>query len=369
MSADNETQSPETSGQSKRDDPRNKWSSNGPLSALYNNKYKHVFLQFPSNIEAAEESHWVQFDIKSLMGKPLREDKSRDLYNAPKKGEENFLDRVVASTSEKASAIATSALLAPLNAVKSTVNEFVNDLPPGLGNLGKDLLGLQREQIRGLGSIVLYAPHIRQDSLRLVWNQHDISNTGKAFEGAGASVPRSLKNLFSGNSETLKQLYANKGIIFDAALAKIAGSAVSNENLQRINLRSKGLAYNNHLELFFQNVDFRTYTFDFKLAPRNSADARTIRDIIQLLKFSAAPELLGGEYGFFFAYPNVFDIQFFNEEQTHRIATSALTGINVDHAGSGYNSTFYDDFPIETNLSLTFTELDIVHKSKIDAGY
>ena len=88
-----------------------------------------------------------------------------------------------------------------------------------------------------------------------------------------------------------------------------------------------------------------------------------------MLKYAAAPGLVNGEFGVFFAYPNVFEIEFYNEKQTHKIATSALTSISVDHAGSGTNSTFYDDYPVETNLTLSFTELEIMHKSKIERGY
>ena len=68
-------------------------------------------------------------------------------------------------------------------------------------------------------------------------------------------------------------------------------------------------------------------------------------------------------------YPNVFDITMFNEDQTHRIARCCLTSIQVDHSGAGVNSTFYDDYPVETNLNLVFTELEILHKEKIDQGY
>ena len=70
-----------------------------------------------------------------------------------------------------------------------------------------------------------------------------------------------------------------------------------------------------------------------------------------------------------FLYPNVFDITMFNEDQTHRIARSCLSSIQVDHSGAGVNSTFYDDYPVETNLNLVFTELEILHKEKIDQGY
>ena len=58
-----------------------------------------------------------------------------------------------------------------------------------------------------------------------------------------------------------------------------------------------------------------------------------------------------------------------NEEQTHKIARSCLTSIQVDHSGSGVNSTFYDNYPVETNMNLVFTEMEIMHKDKIGEGF
>lgn len=347
----------------------NTFSGNGPLASLYNNKYREAFLQFPANIEAAEENHWVAFYITEFLGAPLRKDESRDLLTQSNNKSKSFLGRIVENTAEKGGIVLNAAKRIPGGIVKSTVNEVLNDLPPGVANFGKDFLQKNKNKTKGLGTIILYAPHVRQDSFKTNWQNQATHQAGAALKASGSNIGQLAKDTINNNNETLKSFQLNWKTLLEGAAAKIAGSMVGNETLDDIAFRRSGVAYNNHLEMFFQSVDFRTYNFEFKLAPKNSHEARTIRDIIQLFKYASAPALVDGESGIFFAYPNVFEIEFFNEKQTHKISRSVLTSITVDHSASGVNSTFYDDYPIETNLNLTFTELEIMHKEKIESGY
>jgi hypothetical protein len=342
----------------------------GPLSSLYDDKYKDTFLQYPLNLESAEESHWVRFDINEIGGEQIKQDEVRSVSSGGSKG--SFLDRIVSETSEKASALITTALLAPVNIAKSTVNEFLNDLPPVLGGIGRDLLGgfSGKSKSRGLGSIMLYAPHTRQENLKLNWGPDKLGQAGQAMKAGG--VGGALSDIVKGDSETVNSMIANRDSLLEGAMAKLAGSALGGNSaaILKQSFKTKGQAINPHMEMFFDNVDFRSFTFDFKLAPRNSSEAKAIREIINLFKYASTPSYeSSGAGGVFFRYPNVFEITFFNENETHKIATSALTGVGVNYTGTGINSTFYDNYPLETQLNLTFTELEIMHKGKIDEGY
>jgi len=333
----------------------------GPLGALYVDKYKDVFLQFPNNLESAEENHWVRFDINTITGTQIKADEVRSTSFGKKKG--SFLDRAVAGTAEKASALITTALLAPVNIAKSVANEFLNDLPPVLGGIGRDLLGgfSGKSKTTQFGSIMLYAPHTRQENLKLNW-------AGDKIGQAGAVIKAGI----SGDNETVKSVINNRASLMEGGIKKLAGAAMggNSDAIVKDSFKSKGQAINPHMEMFFDNVDFRSFTFDFVLAPRNAPEAESIREIVNLFKYAASPSYeSSGAGGVFFKYPNVFEITFFNENETHKIATSCLTGVNVNHSGAGINSTFYDNYPVETHLNLTFTELEIMHKGKIDEGY
>ena len=346
-------------------------SDSGPLASLYRNKYEYKMLQYPMNVQSAEENHWVRFDFVELKGTSVKQEKTRrPLFTGSTGGDGGFLDNLISGTAERVTALATSAIMAPINAVNATVNEFVNDLPPFLQGVGRDLLGGGSERSRGLGSIMLNAPHTRQDVYKLNWNQAtDVGQAGAALMSGGGTATGAAMSVIEGNNETVESLKNQGGQIASGLISQVGGSALGSAQGRNIKNRAAGKAINPHLEMFFQSVDFRTFTFDFKMSPRSRKEAQNINRIVQLLKYASAPALLDGEHGWYFAYPNVFDITMFKETKTHKIARSALTGIQVDHSGAGVNSTFYDDYPVETNLNVQFTELEIMTKGKIDQGY
>jgi len=361
--------------------PNPSGAPDGPLGSLYADKYRDIFLQYPLNLESAEENHWVRFDIKALLGAQIKQDEQRSVLAGHGfagglgggGGGGSFLDRVVSGTAERVSALVTTALLAPVNIAKSVVNEYLNDLPPVLGGVGREFLGgfTSKGKARGLGSIMIYSPHTRQENLKFNWKGESLGQVGAAVKAAGGSG-RAIGDIMRGDSETVSALMRNSGVLAEGAFAKLAGSALgaNADALVSLTYKSKGQAINPHLEMFFENVDFRTFTFDFKLAPRNASEAKVIREIVNLFKYAAAPAYEGNSPGgVFFVYPNVFETTFFNEDQTHKIAQSALTSVSVNYTASGINSTFYDNYPLETQLNLTFTELEIMHKGKIDQGY
>jgi len=340
----------------------------GKLGSLYSNKYVTRSLHWPLNVESAEEDHWVRFDIQTIEGVQIKQNEART-RSFGKSGEKAFLDRVVSETAEKASAQTTTELLAPVNIAKSTVNEVLKDNSPVLGGVGRDFLSghAGKSRTNRYGSITLYSPHTRQENLKFNWKGAELGQAGQLVkEGT------TLNDIISGNSDTVQSVIDNRGVLAQAGLAKLAGAAMGGNVDAIVNqsFKNKGQAINPHLEMFFENVDFRSFTFDFKLAPRNASEAKAIRNIINLFKWASAPSYeSSGAGGVFFRYPNVFEITFFNENETHKIAASALTGVSVNYTGTGINSTFYDNYPLETHLNLTFTELEIMHKGKIDQGY
>jgi hypothetical protein len=333
----------------------------GELHKLYANKYKKIFLQYPLNVESPEENHWVRFDAYTINGDVVKYDESRTGVSIKdKKKKKSFLDKVSDGVAEKASALVTTALMAPVNIAKSTTKSFLNDLPPAIGGIAKKFLGMKgKSRVLGKGSIMLYAPHTHQENLKYNWAQEATGFTGGALKGAGAND----------DNQFIQSLIDNAGTATKQLGALMGGAMTGNQSLVDLIGRNNGVANNPHLEMFFKSVDFRSFNFDFKLAPRNPPEAREIQKIVNFLKYASAPHYKNGEGGIYFAYPYVFDVSFFNESQTHKIARSALTAITVNHTAAGVNTTFYDNFPAETSLNLTFTELEIMHKDTIASGY
>lgn len=124
-------------------------------------------------------------------------------------------------------------------------------------------------------------------------------------------------------------------------------------------------------EMLFEQIDYRAFKFNYRFLPKNQAEVDNIKRIIDLLKFHMHPELSTGNL--FFIYPAEFQIVYYfkGQENTyfHKIAPSALTNLSVTYGGAGGMSSFHDGTPTEVNLSLSFQELELLTKEKIQLGY
>lgn len=131
-----------------------------------------------------------------------------------------------------------------------------------------------------------------------------------------------------------------------------------------------GTPVNPMVEVIFATKPQRQWTFEVLMAPRTANESRTIREIIQTIRYYAAPEVSN----FWFLPPAEFDITFFRNGQENknlpRINTCVLERIDVDYApGDGVYSTFSDGSPVAVRLSLGFRELEINHKKRVLEGF
>ena len=332
----------------------------GPLSKLYTDKFAFQFLQYPLNLESPEQDHWVRFDIQKIQGVGLTTDASRDASSvAAKPGEEKtFLERATDFTAEKLAEAPGAAKNFAITQGTRQVSAAADVLSPALSGIGKKFIN-SATRVKGLGSIMLYAPQARSETSSYSW-------TPEAIEQLGALGAQAASGGFNG--ELLRQARGSAAPVVKEAITKGVSAALGGDAIRQVLHRKAGHVVNPHLEMFFKGIDMRTFTFEFKMAPRNAPEAAAIASIVRLFKFAAAPGL-GSDIGYSLDYPEVFDISFSNQEQTHKIAQSALTSITVSYGADGVNTTFYDGYPVETLITLVFTELEIMHKAKILQGY
>lgn len=130
------------------------------------------------------------------------------------------------------------------------------------------------------------------------------------------------------------------------------------------------VALNPFREVLFEAIDFRTFSFKYRLMPKSEKESKDIYNIIRLFKFHMHPEL--SKNRLFFIYPAEFQITYFfrnqQNEYFHHFAPCVLSDLQVDYGGEQFSS-FRDGAPTEVNLSLTFRETEILTKEKILDGF
>ena len=149
-----------------------------------------------------------------------------------------------------------------------------------------------------------------------------------------------------------------------------------------------GLAVNNHMALVYKGPNsFRSHTFNFMFFPKENTESVRVRDIVKDFKNGMLPRMAGagkdqsGENmngrlssPFFksprhwtikllsHGKPNTFYVDMFPPKMKH-----VITNMTVNYDPQSIVSFHRDGAPVQTNLSLTFQELDFVTSSdKVD---
>jgi hypothetical protein len=130
-----------------------------------------------------------------------------------------------------------------------------------------------------------------------------------------------------------------------------------------------GETTNNRTEMKFEGIDRRSFQFTFRLIPRSSAEAKHIQHIVQTFREHSMPSFTTGDsLGRTLKAPSTFDIQYHPSEHLHAIGTSVLEAVDVKFGGDR-PQFFGDGQPSETELTMTFKELDIVTREKVAQGF
>jgi hypothetical protein len=137
-----------------------------------------------------------------------------------------------------------------------------------------------------------------------------------------------------------------------------------------------GRADNPFVEVFFNSMNIRTFTYNFNFAPRNESETLEVQQIIQLFRFHMAPDLqeVNARY---LTLPSEFDIHYmykaangvgYENDYYGRIGTCVLENVTTNHTPNGVKS-FADGAPTQITMSLTFRETEALTKEKINQGY
>jgi len=154
----------------------------------------------------------------------------------------------------------------------------------------------------------------------------------------------------------------------EGVLTYLVGQAIGVNNLQS---RLLGQVLNPNLELLFQGPQLRPFNFTFKLSPRSSGEAKTVKEIINYFKKNMAVKR--GEDAIFLKAPNVFKIRYQYKSDAHPglnlIKMCALTNCSVDYTPLGSYATYSDGTMVAYTMTLSFQELTPIYDTDYTEGF
>lgn len=264
-------------------------------------------------------------------------------------------------------------------------------IPGNAGQIGEDLAGIGmygigylldgertnygRRTLQIDNSITMYMPDIMVNT-----DKHDYQpiSLNQASGRAGlytAGGPTATGGTGSplGRAEVLAEL-AGKASIFGARSTEAFLSGL-------------GYAMNPMLEMVYGGTQPRTFTFQFRFAPRNQREAEEVLNIIKTFRFHSHSESAGrnedpvskGSGTRYLVPPNHFEIVFLRRTRNGRfqenlamprITTCMLAQVNTNYAAQlDAFTTFRDGNPVSISMELEFVEAVVLTKDDIRQGY
>jgi hypothetical protein len=218
-----------------------------------------------------------------------------------------------------------------------------------------------RAQRRLKTAIALHVPNQLQIRYGMQWGEQDTGTLamGAAAIGQGQEVAKALMGK-SNNSDVGG---------FAAAIA--TNKALSSGPFAGANSAATGLAPNPKKEQVFGGVDFRTFQVEYQFFPRSSDEARNVQRIIKQFKYHMHPEFKDSN-NFVYIYPSEFDIFYYQGGKEnlniHRHTSCVLTELSINYTPNGAFTTFDDGMPTQINVQMSFRELALLTKDKIEDG-
>ena len=227
-------------------------------------------------------------------------------------------------------------------------------------------------------SVSIYLPPNVQDSFSTKYSGAETGLIGFVAASGGSFMDAYKNDDFTRTAEILMDTAKGLGgqIAMNAGLS-IAEMLTSSEGGVGLANKIFGQTTNPYMEVLFQGVDLRTFTYSFTFAPRNRPEQEEVKAIIKLFRFHQAPELRNNE-SIFMGLPSEFDIHYMYQHEDgskamenqfyNKISTCVLQNCDVDYTPGGVKS-HADGSPVQIKMTLTFLETEMITKDHIEAGY
>lgn len=182
-----------------------------------------------------------------------------------------------------------------------------------------------------------------------------------AFKGLGSL---GLK-VASGQMSLGDALSKDGGAAASSFLARNLTSTLSGLPGSKQIAESQGYAFNPNMEIYFENQQFRTFSFAFPFLPKNPEESATIKKICQTFEKYSLPEI---QSKYRFKYPYTWSI-LGDGPVGFSTKECVIQEMSIKYGSDkGVYTTFSDGSPTSVTLSVTFMEIEQWSRDEIEIG-
>ena len=247
------------------------------------------------------------------------------------------------------------------------VIQVVNYDPRGLPTISNNSEQQQdSERSEVVATIILPIPEGAQDGNIVGWGQGDMNAAEAAL---GEFALGGMTGGVEGAQEAAKNILNDIDTVSGEAKTAIAGILAGNaiNKGSQVLKRATGGIINPNSELLFNGPSLRTFSFQYKLSPREPAEAKRIFDIIKALKKAMA--VRKSNKTLFLMTPRIFKLEYkdgltgLTHKYLNRFKDCALTQLTVNYAPNQTYMAYRDvdgrgSVPVSFNISMLFQELN-----------
>ena len=349
-------------------------------------------LSYPLDLESNPQSgHFIMFTAKKRTAGTIKSQKAN----------KNF-DEIMAKLQVEASniqddiddldfaALDNTLAIADLETAGGSVQNQIE----GLNKNQKDKLAKQRAATAGIdksiqlqsfgtqetvATIQLYMPPNVSVNYGVKYGEQEIGNLAligkEAFEGFKMSAGKGMEDRFRAAAVQAK------GSAREALLA-MANASLDTvfSGARTLSQLSTGSVVTPRMELMFEGIDRRNFSYSFVFIPKSETEARIVEEIVYQFKENMMPKYSDQTTRREMDIPNTFEIDYMYKESRNsflnKIHTCFLKSIQVQYGGDRY--TAYEPSkskfgtgpsPQKTTITLEFSELELITKDHIKQGF
>ena len=255
------------------------------------------------------------------------------------------------------------------------------ELPSARGRTNRSLVLEKLEKRETVKQIALYMPATIDVNYTVTYGDNEI--------GALAMVGQNILEGLMSPGSTLEKL---RGAV--AGLPNMAGEGVDlfvqsfadnvASGAKTLFELNRGTVITPRMELMFEGVGRRNFSFTFDFIPKNQEEAKTVNDIVYNFKKYMMPEFSNPQTRREMNIPATFEISYHylsgENSFLNKISTCFLKQMDVKYGGDRF--TAYEETlvgqdapggsgfpPQKTQITLNFTELDTMSRKHIEEGH
>ena len=250
------------------------------------------------------------------------------------------------------------------------------EYPPSIGQSLRHWVTFDAFDFREHFQTLDVALYIPPDALATSYkSEYEAAALGQVLGRVVEGIKESGGSLSKLRADTVAKSTASGGVIADLLL-----QATTPANIKTALQVTRGAVANPYIVAAYKGpTQMREHKFSFKMMPEDVSESRNCVKIATAFKESMLPGHQGGDNQTsptgLFGYPDEFEISFTvngtklprnNSNPMFNIGRSVLTNCELSYTTQD-TVLFFEgtQFPVTISMSLTFMEIEVMHRSKI----